>query len=68
MVREGISEEVTFTQMKWMKRGESMNREENRIQREELMEESQVVMSFHCFRTATSEERAEKTWKKMNSQ
>ena len=32
------------------------------------MEESQVVMSFHCFRTATSEKRAEKTWKKINSQ
>lgn len=28
MVREGISEEVTFKQMKWMKRGESMNRGE----------------------------------------
>ena len=32
MVREGISEEQTFKQMKWMKRGESMNREDNRIQ------------------------------------
>lgn len=32
MIREGISEEVTFKQMKWMTRGESMNKAENRIQ------------------------------------
>lgn len=64
VVREGISEEVTVKQMKWMKREESTynQRGKGSRQREHFMEDPQMVMSIQHSKTADqSKQSREKT-------